>query len=112
MIIDEYRPPVDDKLLYYIARKVDVYDISDVDELVQEGRIRVWQLWQEIQWVRTKSEKPPAWYAKAAQRRMQAVCYGHTRTFGGTPRPGYVDMINHIDISLDAENFVEPCPAM
>lgn len=108
MIIGDYNPPVEDRLLYYIARNLDVYGIGDVDELVQEGRIRVWQLWQEHQWVRTKDAKPKAWYAKAAQRRMQAICYRKTRTFGGQPRAGYVDALNHVEGSTDAEGFVPP----
>jgi hypothetical protein len=108
MIIGSYDPPVDDRLLYFIARQLDIYGIGDIDELVQEGRIRVWQLWQERQWVRGMTAMPSAWYAKAAKRRMQTILYKHTRTFGDTPRPGYVDALNHITDRIDAEGFVEP----
>jgi hypothetical protein len=112
VIIDEYVPPVDDKLLYWLAHKINIYGNGDVDEMVQEGRIKVWQLWQEAQWVRTCEPRSKSFYAKAAQRRMQAICYNKTRTFGGINRSGYMDMLNHIDVYLDSETFVEPCPAM
>lgn len=108
MIIGNYEPPVEDRLLYFIARGIDIYDIGDIDELVQEGRIRVWQLWQEAQWVRNIAPRGQAFYAKAAQRRMQAVCYRKTRTFGDTPRPGYVDALNYAESRIDADGFVEP----
>lgn len=108
MIIGAYEPPVDDRLLYFIARQIDIYAIGDIEELVQEGRIKVWQLWQERQWVRGMTAMPSAWYAKAAKRRMQAVCYRKTRTFGDIPRAGYVDALNHITDRIDAEGFVEP----
>ena len=112
MIIDEYVPPVDDRLLYWLAHKIDVYGCGDIEEMVQEGRIKVWQLWQETQWVRTCKPRTNAFYTMAAKRRMQAICYNKTRPFGGINRSGYMDMLNHIDVSLDAEGFVEPCPQM
>lgn len=111
MIIGNYEPPVEDRLLYFIARTIDIYDIGDIDELVQEGRIKVWQLWQEAQWVRNIAPRGQAFYAKAAQRRMQAICYRKTRTFGGVPRAGYVDALNHAG-SIDVEGFVEPMVEM
>lgn len=108
MIIGDYEPPVDDRLLYFLAKSIDIYAIGDIEELVQEGRIKVWQLWQEAQWVRTIAPRGQAFYAKAAQRRMRAVCYRKTRTFGGTPRSGYADALNHCTDRIDAEGFVEP----
>jgi hypothetical protein len=111
VIIGNYEPPVDDRLLYYIARTIDIYGIGDLDELVQEGRIRVWQLWQEAQWRRNLAPRGQAFYSKAAQRRMQTILYKHTRTFGDTPRPGYVDALNRAS-SISAEGFVEPLVEM
>ena len=108
MIIGTYEPPVEDRLLYFIARSIDIYGIGDTDELVQEGRIRVWQLWQESQWQRNIAPRGQAFYAKAAQRRMQAICYRKTRTFGDIPRAGYVDALNHCDARIDAEGFTAP----
>jgi hypothetical protein len=110
VIFDAYEPPVSDQLLYFIAHKLNLYGDADVDELVQEGRIAIWRLWQEIQWVRSK--EPPrtsAYYAKVAQRRMQKLCFGHAATFGGFPRQGYKDALNHSDKILDdPEVFFEP----
>ena len=107
MIIGDYAPPVDDRLLYFIARGVDVYDTGDIEDIVQEGRIKVWQLWQEAQWVRTIAPRGRAFYSKAAQRRMQAVYHRRTRFFGDACRPGYSDALNHADIRLDAGGLIE-----
>ena len=110
MIFDAYEPPVSDRLLYFIANKLNLYGTADVDELVQEGRIAVWRLWQEYQWVRNKeAPRTSAYYAKVAQRRMQKLCFGHAATFGGFPRQGYTDALNHSDKILDDEEvFFEP----
>lgn len=112
MILSDYEQPVPDRLLYYIAHRVNVLGRADANDLVQEGRIRMWQVWQEIEWVRTKEQpqNPQAYYAKVAQRRMQTVCYGKSATFGGQGRQGYQDAMTHADNVLDddAAFFAHP----
>jgi hypothetical protein len=110
VIFDAYEPPVPDRLLYFIAHKLNLYGEADVDELVQEGRIAIWQLWQEVQWVRNKeAPRTSSYYAKVAQRRMQRLCFGHAATFGGFPRQGYTDALHHADLDIDdPEVFTQP----
>ena len=93
MLFDDYEPPLDDKLLYYFAYGIDTHG-RDPDDLVQEARIKMWQLWQEQQWVRTSTPKPKAWYVTAVKRRMLQVYLRKSPPFGTAARPGYSDAMN------------------
>ena len=111
MIIPEYVQPVPDRLLYHIGHRVNLYGNSDIEDLIQEARIHVWQLWQDIAWSRNKSEpgNPVAFYAKVAQRKMQSVCYGKQQFFGGVNRRGSQDALYRADRDIDdPESFREP----
>jgi Sigma-70 region 2 len=108
VIFDAYEPPLPDRFLYYLAWEVMAGGPGDAEDLVQEARIKIWQLWQETQWVRTAAVKPASYYAKAAKNRMRAIYYRKTYSFGGTSHQGSADAMVHSPAALDAEDFIEP----
>jgi Sigma-70 region 2 len=108
LICGEYEPPLSDAYLHTLARQVDLYGTADRDDLVQEGRIKAWQIWQEIQWSRVLTDKPVAYYAKAAKNRMRAVLMHKTQPFGTATHQGYADLMNHGTVELDREGVTDP----
>jgi Sigma-70 region 2 len=107
-VISAYEPPLTDAELRNLARQVDLYGTGDADDLVQEGRIKAWQIWQEIQWSRALTDKPTGYYVKAVKRRMRAVLMRKTQPFGTPTHQGYSDLLNHDLVELDREGFPEP----
>jgi hypothetical protein len=111
-IFEAYAPPLHDGFLYQLASEVRMHGSEDLDELVQEGRIRMWQLWQEEQWSRVIEPRGVNFYAKAVKRRMQAVCYRRVPAFGAIdPRQGYSDLTRHVTASLDRTDEDGDVPA-
>jgi hypothetical protein len=100
-IFEAYEPPLTDGFLHVLAHEVRMGGAADVDDLVQEGRIRMWQLWQEAQWDRSIAPRGTSFYAKAVKRRMQALLYRHAPAYGNdSARQGYTDVMRHASSSL------------
>lgn len=78
---------VPDNYLGYIARQV-AGNSPIVDDLIQEGRIKVWGLESKY------PGKPMAFYAKAAKRRMIDVAHNGNPMTGESPHVGHIDVLS------------------
>jgi DNA-directed RNA polymerase specialized sigma24 family protein len=85
--VTSYTPPLSDAYLQYLA-KWTTQNQALHDDLVQEGRIRVWQAWQK------EPGKPRQYYVVAVKRRMMGLCMGVERFTGHAGRRGYVDAMS------------------
>jgi DNA-directed RNA polymerase specialized sigma24 family protein len=72
------------------------YD-TDIDDLVQEGRIAMWKAYQTYD--DCKGTLAP-WLTNAARMRMRDVAWGHGRWTGHTGRRGWTDAYRHSTASL------------
>ena len=73
-----------DAYLQYLAR-LTTEDKSLHDDLVQEGRIKVWQTEKE------HPDRPRQYFVAAVKRRMTDLCTGNGRFTGHTGRRGVTD---------------------
>lgn len=85
-----------DAQLYYAMVKEHVEDRSMWDDCVQEAAIHVWRLQQRGQ------DHPPAWYWKAARRRIKEVATRQTWTGYESKRGHPIDPLRRPHSSLDA----------
>jgi DNA-directed RNA polymerase specialized sigma24 family protein len=75
---------ITDAYLHYLANLA-TEDKSKHDDLVQEGRIKVWQLQERF------ADKPRQYFVVAVKKRMMDLCTGNGRSTGHTGRRGVTD---------------------
>lgn len=86
---------IPDARLYYAMAREHVNDPGMWDDCVQEAAIHVWKLQERGE------DHPPAWYHKAARRRIQEVAQRQTWT-GFQGHRGYpIDPLRRPHSSLD-----------